>query len=68
MYKISIHERSGLFSVKWSALFEVPATPVGSTQWTRVDVPFTDFIPLWLGNLTEAGTMDLSNVKELTIS
>ena len=68
MYKISIDDRSGLLKVKWSAVFEVPATPKGSTQWTRIDVPFTDFIPTWLGFLTEAGNMDLSNVKDIAVS
>ena len=55
-----------MFTVNWSAVFEVPAT--GSTGWTRIDVPFTDFIPTWLGNLTEAGNMDLTNVKDIAIS
>ena len=55
-YKIGFKERNDgwyerLFgkSVNWSAKFEVPASPKGSTEWTTIEVPFSEFIPTSFG-------------------
>lgn len=66
-YKLGLTDRSGFAVVNWAATFDVPATPAGSKTWTRIEVPFSEFIPTFLGQLTQAGKMDLTNVKDLSI-
>lgn len=66
-YKFGLTDRSGLFVVNWAATFDVAASPAGSKTWTRVEVPFENFIPTWQGILTKAGKMNLRNVKDFSI-
>ena len=45
-YKIGLTERDGgRYTVSWEATFDVPASTKGSTEWTTIETPFSEFIP-----------------------